>query len=223
MVDSDAVQVALFSPKGTYLVTWERPRKPADGSQPPGNLKVWDSETGAFLTGFSMKQAPNSIAWPAIQWSPDEKIAPQKDTNCITILDGNHWGTKEGNSIITRVKVDNVASFSVTGYGPFYNFVSFAPGSKGNASRVSLYQYPGAIEKPITAKQFFQAEEITVRWSPTGGSAIVFTSTTVDTSGKSYYGSTGLHLLCADGTTQDCAISLPKEGPVHDVQWSPRK
>ena len=43
----------------------------------------------------------------------------------------------------------------------------------------------------------------------------------MDTTGQSYYGSTSLHLLSADGSSEDFAIPLPKDGPVYDVQWSP--
>ena len=100
--------------------------------------------------------------------------------------------------------------------------VGFSPENKGKPARVGIYQYPNHTT-PITSKSFYQAEEVTVRWSPSGESAIVFTSTSLDTTGKSYYGSTGLHLLSADNSHEDCTVPLPKEGPVHDVQWCPNK
>ena len=39
-------------------------------------------------------------------------------------------------------------------------------------------------------------------------------------SSQSYYGSTGLYLMHADGQF-DCAIAPAKEGTVQDVQWGP--
>lgn len=49
---------------------------------------------------------------------------------------------------------------------------------------------------------------------------LCLTSTDVDATGKSYYGSTGLFLMHADGQF-DCAIAPAKEGTVQDVQWGP--
>lgn len=44
--------------------------------------------------------------------------------------------------------------------------------------------------------------------------------TDVDKSNKSYYGETTLYLLSANGSL-DARITLDKEGPIHDVSWSP--
>ena len=41
---SRAVQMAKCSPRGSRLLTWERPRPGADGGD--GNLKVWDATQG---------------------------------------------------------------------------------------------------------------------------------------------------------------------------------
>lgn len=44
--------------------------------------------------------------------------------------------------------------------------------------------------------------------------------TDVDRSGKSYYGETTLYLLSTNGSF-DARVALDKEGPIHDVSWSP--
>lgn len=49
---------------------------------------------------------------------------------------------------------------------------------------------------------------------------LCLTSTDVDATGKSYYGSTGLFLVHADGSF-DTAIAPAKEGTIQDVQWGP--
>ena len=74
-----------------------------------------------------------------------------------------------------------------------------------------------------------------MNWSPNGSALIIETSTDVDTSGKSYYGETGLYFLQryfdvalskfflhwrSDGE-YDCIIPLTKEGPIQDVSWDP--
>jgi translation initiation factor 2A len=44
-----------------------------------------------------------------------------------------------------------------------------------------------------------------------------------DATNQSYYGESKLHYLPAEHGKGDaaCSVALPKEGPVHDVQWSP--
>jgi translation initiation factor 2A len=42
----------------------------------------------------------------------------------------------------------------------------------------------------------------------------------VDKTNQSYFGETNLYFLKADGS-HDGNVPLGKEGPVHDVQWSP--
>ena len=99
------------------------------------------------------------------------------------------------------------------------------PEAKGKPARVNIYPYPNASGKPIAAKSFYKAQEVDIRWSPAGLAVLIFTHTDVDATGGSYYGSTGLFLLHAsvgsDGTAFDCAVPLPKEGPIGDAQWSP--
>lgn len=61
-----------------------------------------------------------------------------------------------------------------------------------------------------------------MRWKPTGGALLVHTHTDVDKTGKSYMGETGLYYMPLDGKGKVQNVSLRKEGPIHDVQWSPR-
>jgi len=117
------------------------------------------------------------------------------------------------------MRVENVTQFSVAP-GPTYRFATFTPEKKGKPAKVAIWSYPN-LTTPVTGKSFYQAEEMTTNWAPSGNSCIVFTSTTVDTSGKSYYGSTALHLLSADGSSDDYSVPLPKDGPVYDVKWCP--
>lgn len=53
-----------------------------------------------------------------------------------------------------------------------------------------------------------------------GTTLIVLAQTDVDKSNKSYYGETTLYVLSANGGF-DSRITLDKEGPIHDVSWSP--
>ena len=60
-----------------------------------------------------------------------------------------------------------------------------------------------------------------LKWNDNGTSLIVLAQTEVDKTGKSYYGETTLYLLSANGGF-DSRIDLDKEGPIHDVTWSPK-
>eukprot|EP00984_Skeletonema_dohrnii_P033492 scaffold30252_cov78-Skeletonema_dohrnii-CCMP3373.AAC.4 len=44
--NSKAIQLAKCSPRGSYLLTWERPSKDDNNN---GNLKVWSAANGALL------------------------------------------------------------------------------------------------------------------------------------------------------------------------------
>jgi translation initiation factor 2A len=66
-----------------------------------------------------------------------------------------------------------------------------------------------------------RASAVDLRWSPTGEALLALASAEPDAANKSYYGDSKLHYLRSDGS-KDCLVPLPKEGPVHDVAWSPR-
>jgi translation initiation factor 2A len=59
-----------------------------------------------------------------------------------------------------------------------------------------------------------------LKWNQLGTTLIVLAQTEVDKTGKSYYGETTLYVLSANGGF-DSRITLDKEGPIHDVSWSP--
>lgn len=100
-----------------------------------------------------------------------------------------------------------------------YKVALFVPEKKGKPASVKIYQFPG-VETIVASKSFYKAQDVIMKWSPNGSSLIIQTSTDVDTSGKSYYGETGLFFLQSDGQ-YDCIVPLTKEGTVHDVQWDP--
>jgi len=61
---------------------------------------------------------------------------------------------------------------------------------------------------------------VQLKWNQLGTTLIVLAQTEVDKTGKSYYGETTLYVLSANGGF-DSRITLDKEGPIHDVSWSP--
>jgi translation initiation factor 2A len=73
---------------------------------------------------------------------------------------------------------------------------------------------------PVSQKTFFKGDKVQLKWNSLGTSLIVLAQTEVDKSNKSYYGETTLYLLFANGAF-DARITLDKDGPIHDVTWSP--
>ena len=73
---------------------------------------------------------------------------------------------------------------------------------------------------PISQKTFFKGDKVQLKWNALGTSLIVLAQTEVDKSNKSYYGETNMYLLSANGSF-DARVTLDKEGPIHDVAWSP--
>lgn len=76
------------------------------------------------------------------------------------------------------------------------------------------------FSSPISQKTFFKGDKVQMKWNKQGSSILVLAQTDVDRSGKSYYGETTLYLLSTTGAI-DARVTLDKEGPIHDVSWSP--
>lgn len=77
-----------------------------------------------------------------------------------------------------------------------------------------------SFTSPISQKTFFKGDKVQLKWNAQGTSLIVLAQTDVDKSNKSYYGETTMYLLSSNGSF-DARVSLNKEGPIHDVAWSP--
>jgi translation initiation factor 2A len=221
--NSKSIQLAKCSPRGSFLLTWERPSKDdSNNNNNNGNLKVWDANTGTLLTSYSCKKATLST----VQWTYDEQFAFHCVTNEIHVYSTNNWKVRVG-----KIRCEGVSSFSlpvVKGVDPTTNnsrgeekylLTVFVPGIKGKPARVDLLRYPDRMGRDsstttststtsdnnnktnipsgpaLTSKSLFNAEEVNVKWSPRADSALLLTQTAVDNTGQSYYGSTHLFLL----------------------------
>lgn len=84
---------------------------------------------------------------------------------------------------------------------------------------VKVFQVP-QFSSPISQKTFYKGDKVQLKWNDLGTSLIVLAQTEVDKTNKSYYGETNMYILSANGSF-DSRIQLDKEGPIHDVSWSP--
>jgi translation initiation factor 2A len=223
--NSQGVSMLSSSPKGTYLLTWER-LSSTSPEQP--NLKVWNSKTGAYLHGFVQKNLSRD-SWPYLQWTYDEKFAFLLVTNEIRVYEGDAFA-KDEVRFIEKMRCPGLSSMSVPNKADTLSYLvaSFSPKTKEKPARASLHKYPAEVPPnatsypAIVSKSLFQAEEVKVHWSPKGNAALMVLQTSVDHSGESYYGSGTLYLMTEE-SSDAIAVPLPNNstGPVLDVAWLP--
>ena len=219
------VQIMDVSPNGTYLLTWER----GSSDESENNLKVWNTSTGECVTGFRRKMI-NRGCWPYLKWTHDEKFAFLLTTNEIRVYPGT-FPQQTATRFIDKIRIPGItqmslpSSVSSSSVGKIL-FAAFIAKDKNKPSRAALYEYPPASESTspypaIASKSLFQAEEMTVHWSPKGDAALIALQSTVDNTGQSYYGSSSLYLMSQQTTNDAIAVPLPQDGPVLDVAWMP--
>jgi translation initiation factor 2A len=91
--------------------------------------------------------------------------------------------------------------------------------AQGQPAAVKIFNVP-EFNSPVSQKNFFKGDKVQLKWNQLGTTLIVLAQTEVDKTGKSYYGETTLYVLSVNGVF-DSRITLDKEGPIHDVSWSP--
>jgi translation initiation factor 2A len=205
-----------FSPLGTYLITWQRPSKDEDGNATK-NLRVWktlsdeaeDDGSRAVIGEYVQK---NQSGWN-LQYTSDEKYCARVVTNEVQFFQSsdlrNPWN---------KLRVEGVTEMALAP-GKNHSVAVFVPERKGMPAAVKVFQVP-QFSQPVSQKTFFKGDKVQLKWNDLGTSLIVLAQTEVDKTNKSYYGETNMYILSANGTF-DSRIQLDKEGPIHDVSWSP--
>ncbi|CAG8631400.1 13825_t:CDS:10 [Ambispora leptoticha] len=198
-----------FSPKGTYISTWERPVKLGENIVHK-NLILWEVESGEELISFTQKSQNN---WN-VQWTDDEAFFCRMVTNEVQFFDSK----RVDKGVHSRLRLEGIADFSLSpGKSP--SIVVFIPEKKGAPARVQMFSITN-FNVTLAQKTFFKADKIQMKWNDLGTNLLVLTHTDVDKTNKSYYGETNLYFLASAGN-YDCRVQLDKEGPIHDVAWSP--
>jgi len=204
-----------FSPLGTFLVTWERPGKDENGDATK-NLKVWrtveEGLAGADKLPLGKYVQKSQGGWN-LQYTADEKFCARQVTNEVQFYESHDLGT-----VWNKLRVEGVADFALAP-GRSHSVAVFIPERKGQPAAVKVYNVP-QFTSPISQKTFFKGDKVQLKWNKLGTSILVLAQTDVDKSNKSYYSETTLYLLSVNGSF-DARVSLDKEGPIHDVTWSP--
>ncbi|CAL8577921.1 hypothetical protein XPA_003730 [Xanthoria parietina] len=207
-----------FSPLGSFIITWQRPSKDDNGDAVK-NLKVWtvlegqnpgiEADEHTVVGRFVQK---SQTGWN-LQYTFDERYCARVVTNEIQFYESQDLGT-----VWNKLRVEGVSDFAVSP-GKNHSIAVFVPERKGQPAAVKVYNVPH-FDAPVSQKNFFKGDKVQLKWNNEGTTLIVLAQTEVDKSGKSYYGETTLYLLSANGGF-DSRIELDKDGPIHDVTWSP--
>ncbi|CAK4033593.1 Eukaryotic translation initiation factor 2A [Lecanosticta acicola] len=205
-----------FSPAGTFIITWQRPSKDEEGNATK-NLKVWrtiddnagDSGERAVVGKFVQK---NQTGWN-LQYTSDEQFCARCVTNEVQFYESKDLGT-----VWNKLRVEGVSDFALAP-DKTHSVAVFVPERKGQPAAVKVFNVP-QFTSPVSQKTFFKGDKVQLKWNQEGTSLIVLAQTDVDKSNKSYYGETNMYILSANGGF-DSRIQLDKEGPIHDVTWSP--
>ncbi|KAI0035007.1 eukaryotic translation initiation factor eIF2A-domain-containing protein [Vararia minispora EC-137] len=199
-----------FSPRGTYLSTWERPQKLEDGAQHK-NLRIFSVSTGEELISFTQK---GQEGWD-VQYTISESHAIRLVGQEIQVFSPADWSK----GVVDKLRVEGANSVTLSpGLNP--SVAVFMPEKGGQPASVKIFSLLNLAAPPTCQKTFFGAEKSQIKWNTLGTQVLVLTQTDVDNTNKSYYGQTGLYLLSAVGNF-DCRVKLDKEGPIHDFTWSP--
>ncbi|KAG9007380.1 hypothetical protein FRB94_014407 [Tulasnella sp. JGI-2019a] len=200
-----------FSPKGTYLSTWERYVKPASETEQTRNHRVWLVQTGEEVIAFTQK---SSDGWD-LQYTPSEDRAVRMVPNEIQIYNPSTWSK----GAVDKLRVEGVSAVAPSP-GQYPALAVFVAEKKGAPATVKVYSLTALSAAPSCSKTFFKADKAVIKWNNLGTQVLVLTSTEVDKTGKNYYGETNMYLLSSAGNF-DCRVTLDKEGPIHDFGWSP--
>jgi translation initiation factor 2A len=214
---ADNVYELGFSPAGTYIITWQRNSREENGDASK-NLKVWrtiDDQAGEggardVVGKFVQK---SQTGWN-LQYTSDEQYCARHVNNEVQIYKSGDLGT-----VWNKLRADGISDFALSP-GKTHSLAVFVPERKGQPATVKVFNVP-QFNAPVSQRTFFKGDKVQFKWNQQGTSLIVLAQTEVDKSNKSYYGETNLYILSANGGGFDSRVSLDKEGPIHDVSWSP--
>lgn len=218
-LDNVDAQKVEFSPLGSYLITWSSPTKGSATEAPEGNLRIWNTSTGAMLAAYSQKTYRNNI----VQFTDDERYCFRQGTNEVCIYTNGQFAQSD---CVERIHQKGFTQFSITpSWEPKIIVAFFNPEAGGKPAKVTLFSFRKTlqyeVEGPLGTRTIFGANEAKLMWNKQGTSLLIHSQTDVDASNASYYGATALYIMNAKGDVSN-KVEQTKDGPVHDVSWSPQ-
>lgn len=221
-IDMPDVFDLSFSPKGTYLCLWCKPvlLNKENGTWNK-NLKIFNIKSKAIVAEWSAK---HQNGWKPQFTSEETLLSRGLNNREIQFFELKAESDAEINMSQPSFKYkleDAKGTFQNFQISPGKNpsVAVFIPEKSGKPASVLIYNIPN-FNQPVCFKNFFKAERCSLKWNSLGTALLALASTDHDTSNKSYYGETNLYLLGIAGS-YNSRIDLTKEGPIHDITWSP--
>ncbi|KAF5452564.1 hypothetical protein F2P56_027544 [Juglans regia] len=203
------VAAANLSPCGNFFQTFHKSSTPQDK-----NVNLWKIETGDSVYNHFQKNM-TTATWPSIRFSSDEAVACRLATNEIQFFDAQDFSK----GVVYRLRVPGVAAIELS-KAPGSHVAVFVPESKGVPASIQIFSCgKDSQSQPIARRSFFRCSTVQLNWNRGSSGLLVVVQSDVDKTNQSYYGESKLNYLTTDGTYEG-VVSLRKEGPVHDVQWS---
>eukprot|EP00878_Enallax_costatus_P018803 GHUV01019817.1.p1 GENE.GHUV01019817.1~~GHUV01019817.1.p1 ORF type:complete len:612 (+),score=207.58 GHUV01019817.1:53-1888(+) len=205
-----------WSKTGAFLTTAQKPSKGADG-QPAKNIKVWDASSGSLVFEVGVKSV-NKDSWPLLQWSRADEALYHGVTNTV-----HQYSRADRFKIAKKVPIKGVTTFQPCPAAGKQLIAAFIAETKGQPAVATVVDCSGNEPVTISRKSFFRATGASIMWNATGTACLIMATSETDATNQSYYGESKLHYLPAEASRTDaaCSVQMPKDGPVHDVQWSP--
>ena len=124
-----------FSPRGSFLSTWERPAKDENGDATK-NLKIWrtveDLPHGTDKTPLGSFVQKAQSGW-TLQYTADERFCARMVTNEVQFYDSNDLRT-----VANKLRVEGVSDFALAP-GQNQNVAVFIPERKVSFSSFFLF------------------------------------------------------------------------------------
>lgn len=182
------------------------------------NLRLWRTSDAEQVGQWERKSQEGCHP----QFNTDETYLVRQVSTELQVFEPNAIKEK---GVVGRLRLEGMTSYEL-GAGNKPVVAVFCGEKKGAPASVRVWPLTSLVPSPestpphLSQKTFFKADKIQMKWNQAGTSLLFMTSTDVDKTGKSYYGETNLYLMSSRGDF-DCRVSLDKEGPIHDFEWSP--
>ena len=108
LLPSQNVYELAFSPRGSYIITWERPAKDADGNASK-NLQVWRVlEPEGQRTALGQYVQKSQTGWN-LQYTSDERFCARAVSNEVQFYESAQLGT-----VWNKLHVEGVTDFALS-------------------------------------------------------------------------------------------------------------
>ncbi|SCP02576.1 eukaryotic translation initiation factor eIF2A, putative [Plasmodium malariae] len=153
--------------------------------------------------------------WPFFKWNESESVCVCLNNSQINIYKDNNLSVPAD-----KLKLDNIEYFDLS--PDLVNkkgnlLITYEQGSKGNPSVFKIFNMDN-LNKHIYSKNFFNSDEIKIKWNKNGTSLLLQIHTQVDKEKQSYYGSSNLYFI--DTVTLKDVNIMTNKGLIYDTIWS---